>query len=192
MAYSATKKVVITINLSQNHLTIFAARDQPAALLRDLLLNHNLITGIIPKSYSKLTQLEEINLSHNRITGLLTGWKPKVYTGLHVAHNEWDDKILPQELYSLQETGQTDVWFNEDLSDPLNEQKVNGDGYNHPPIQNRLSGQMNAGAVINFKSKSGVYVYSPGQKNVGYIKLVIVINIKMILFTKIYFWSFAA
>jgi len=68
---------------------------------------------------------------------------------LHVAHNEWDDKILPPELYKLQEIGQTDVWFNEDLTDPLNaEKKLNGAGYNHPPIQLQPSGQMNAGARL--------------------------------------------
>ena len=90
-------------------------------------------------------------MSHNRITGPLPReWGNLKYIRvLHVAHNEWDDKILPQELYSLQETGQTDVWFNEDLSDPLNlNKKVNGDGYNHPPIQTRPSGQMNAGARL--------------------------------------------
>ena len=143
---------VITINLSQNHLTGFLPHSiSRLPFLRELLLNHNLITGIIPKSYSKLTQLEEVNLSHNRITGPLPReWGNLKYIRvLHVAHNEWDDKILPQELYSLQETGQTDVWFNEDLSDPLNlNKKVNGDGYNHPPIQTRPSGQMNAGARL--------------------------------------------
>ena len=143
---------IITINLSQNHLIGFLPNSlSRLPFLRELILNHNLITGIIPKSYSKLKNLEEVNLSHNRISGRLPrDWGNLEFIRiLHVAHNEWDDKILPPELYKLQEIGQTDVWFNEDLTDPLNaEKKLNGAGYNHPPIQLQPSGQMNAGARL--------------------------------------------
>eukprot|EP00943_MAST-04B_sp_MAST-4B-sp1_P002472 g2472.t1 len=143
---------IITINLSQNHLLGFLPNSLGRLpFLRELILNHNLITGIIPKSFSELKNLEEVNLSHNRISGPLPrSWGDLKYIRvLHVAHNEWDDKILPAELYKLQEIGQTDVWFNEDLTDPLNlNKKTNGAGYNHPSIQLQPSGQINPGARL--------------------------------------------
>ena len=87
----------------------------------------------MPTSFDALTNLEFVNLSHNRLTGKLpVKWgKFEYIRTLHVAHNEWEDKKLPNELYKLQETG-TDVWFNEDATDPQNTAKLLGeDSYNN-------------------------------------------------------------
>lgn len=125
---------IVSIDLSQNHLLGYL----PSSVgrlkeLRIMILNHNMLTGILPTSFDALTNLEFVNLSHNRLTGKLpVKWgKFEYIRTLHVAHNEWEDKKLPNELYKLQETG-TDVWFNEDATDPQNTAKLLGeDSYNN-------------------------------------------------------------
>ena len=119
---------------SQNHLLGYLPSSMGRLkFLQKLILNHNLLTGIIPKSFFQLENLEEVNLSHNRLTGSLPkGWGKLEYIRvLHLAHNEWEEKKLPPELYKLQEQG-TDVWFNEDTTDPSNADKLLGvDAYSN-------------------------------------------------------------
>eukprot|EP00505_MAST-04D_sp_SCG-Rhode-Island_P001962 Stramenopile-MAST_4_protein_1962 len=125
---------IISIDLSQNHLLGYLPSSMGRLkFLQKLILNHNLLTGIIPKSFFQLENLEEVNLSHNRLTGSLPkGWGKLEYIRvLHLAHNEWEEKKLPPELYKLQEQG-TDVWFNEDTTDPSNADKLLGvDAYSN-------------------------------------------------------------
>ena len=79
-------------------------------MMNQIHVNDNLLTGPVPASFSKLINLESINLSQNRFTGPLptvTHFANLVL--VHLSVNDWDEQILPSAFLQLEQKG-VDVW----------------------------------------------------------------------------------
>ena len=102
---------VVSIDLPRNRLNGFLPRSLGVLTsLAKFHVNDNLLTGPIPASFAKLVHLESLNLSQNRFTGPLPTLTnvPQLIL-VHLAVNDWDEKILPDSFLQLEQSG-VDVW----------------------------------------------------------------------------------